>query len=191
MTRSARGAWTQATHIDASNAGAAYAFDLHAPSPPGTPYCQGQWFMRPCGNTSSGTLEGGHAGCANSAFASGAALTGSGSRSVAAADLVLSVDGAVPQSVGVLFAGEDALNQGYGVVVGNGLLCAGGSVLRFAVVPSDAGGHAASTGIDVASSTGAIPGVRRAYQYWYRDPVGSGCGHGFNFSNGYEVLWAP
>jgi hypothetical protein len=46
--------------------------------------------------------------------------------------------------------------------------------------------------VNVATA-GTIPGVggTRNYQFWYRDPMGSPCGAGFNTSNGLEIVWMP
>ena len=72
---------------------------------------------------------------------------------------------------------------------GDGLRCAGGSVIRLETVTATGGGNAQST-VQVGTIGMVDPGDTRYYQYWYRDLVGSPCGTGFNVTNGLEVLWA-
>ncbi len=63
-------------------------------------------------------------------------------------------------------------------------------MIRLEVVIADANGDAATT-IAIGSKGGVAAGDVRRYQYWYRDPVGSPCGSGFNLTNGYEITWQP
>ena len=36
-----------------------------------------------------------------------------------------------------------------------------------------------------------LPGSLRTYQIWYRDPMATCTGAGFNLSNAMEVVWLP
>jgi hypothetical protein len=137
----------------------------------------------PCGN--AGGLG---RGCSNSFDALGAQLSGVGSASVSGDDLVLSADGLVPNVPGLYFQADNAVNGGSGILFGDGLRCAGGNVVRLEVAVADANG-ASSTTIGIATNGGVSAGEVKRYQCWYRDPVGSPCGSGFNLSNGFEVNW--
>lgn len=137
----------------------------------------------PCAN--SGTLG---AGCLNSTGV-GAQLSGGGSNSVSAGNLVLEATHALPFQPGIFFQGSAGLNAWNGFPLGNGLLCCGGSTVRFQVVVPDAGGTAA-TSWNLAAAGGVLPGNATCYQYWYRDFATYGtCSSGFNFTNAYDVIW--
>lgn len=148
--------------------------------------CDGTGGTPPCGN-----LGGAGEGCGNST-GRGARLWASGLPSVSGNQLQLHADGLVPGFEGVFFEGNLALNAGNGFLLGDGLRCAGSGVCRLQVVFSDAAG-AAATSIDLMSASAAQPqaGVDRVYQLWYRDPLGSPCGYGFNTSNAMRVTWMP
>jgi hypothetical protein len=146
----------------------------------------GQGTACPCSNPGS---EG--AGCANSS-GQGASLFGSGSSSAALDTLTLHATSLLPQQPALLFQGQNAIGGGAGVTFGDGLRCAGGNLIRISVLTPNAQGEASyptagSPGI--AARGGAQAGDVLRYQLWYRDPVGSPCGFGFNLSNGYEVSW--
>lgn len=151
----------------------------------GIPYCfcDGSGAQAPCAN-------GGAAGngCANSQFSAGANLSSSGTASATSSSLVLSVSGVPANQPGLLFQGDVANNGGMGVPFGDGLRCAGGTVIRLETVFADASGNATST-IDIAAKGGVSAGDTRYYQHWYRDPSGSPCGSAFNTSNGLEMTW--
>lgn len=151
------------------------------------PFCfgDGSGSACPCGNTGSTG-----SGCANGAFSTGAQLSWLGSESIAAADLVLDVAGTTPSQPGLFFQGENAIGGGAGTAFGDGLRCAGGTVVRLEVAISDSLGVATST-VNIAATGGNAAGLTRRYQWWYRDPSGSPCGATFNLSNGLEVTWAP
>lgn len=142
----------------------------------GTSYCQGS--ACPCGNDDVG------AGCANST-GGGAVLTGSGSASVAADDLVLEVAYAPSNQNGIFFM---ARNQS-AVVFGDGQLCAVSGIVRFGVRATDACG-VVREGPGIAAAKGIAPGESWNFQFWYRDPGGP-CGSAFNTSNGFNVVFEP
>jgi hypothetical protein len=87
----------------------------------------------------------------------------------------------------LFFQGHNAIAGGNGVPFGDGLRCAGGSVVRLGVEGIDTSGDAALTGTVQDNGGGGVPGESRTYQGWYRDPAGSPCGYTFNLSNGIEV----
>jgi len=121
----------------------------------------------------------------NSAGA-GAQLSADGSSSLAAANLVLGVQGAVPGAWGRFFFGPDEALLPFG----DGSLCVGGGLTRFAPVPVDSGGAALQT-VDLSLPPAAgvfAVGDQWRFQFAYRDPGGSA---GFNASNGLVVTWLP
>lgn len=140
----------------------------------------------PCGN-SGGTGR----GCANSTNASGALLeTQSGVSSTFFDSLVIRVTG-VPSSAACLFFQGSTLLAGN--PFGDGLQCAGGSVVRLATRTASAGSASYPVGADqVISQRGGIPaeGARRGYQVWYRNAAAYCTASTFNLSNGLQVDWA-
>jgi hypothetical protein len=131
----------------------------------------------PCGNT-GGAGE----GCANSSGA-GAILSEQGSVSVGADDLSFAGSNLLANQPALLFVGVNAVNGGSGSLFGDGLRCAGGSVVRLGVQVPDGGG-AASWAAGMQPAGGWTAGDTRYFQLWYRDPSGSPCGNGYNLSNG-------
>ena len=150
----------------------------------GTSYCfgDGTGTVCPCGNVGASDE-----GCSNSTGVGGS-LTGSGNADISDDTLRLRASGVVPTQPGLFFQGLNAVNGGSGIVFGDGLRCAGGTVIRLQVVNADASGDAAST-VSISASGGVSSGDVRRYQYWYRDPGGSPCGTSFNLTNGLEVTW--
>ena len=168
-----------------------YATEDPQPLDPGFAYCFGDTSIAcPCGNANDGSLEGGAAGCANSVSSGGAALTASGSNSIAAADLVLNTTGLDPGKPGLYFQGDNLVSMGLGAMFGDGLRCAGGEVVRMQVVTADFFGDS-STSVDVGHAGGVSTGEVKRYQLWYRNPGVSSCLTGFNLTNGYEITWTP
>ena len=155
------------------------------PSGPGTSYCSGDGSGTacPCGNP-GGSGE----GCANDT-GSGAVLSGSGSASILADDLVLSATNLTP-GPGLFFQGNNAVNSGNGNPFGDGLRCTGGSVRRLQVRFANSGnGFTTQTSISIATSGNVSAGQTKRYQYWYRDSGTSPCGSLFNLTNGHELVW--
>ena len=152
----------------------------------GTPYCfgDGSGTTCPCGNT-GGSGE----GCANST-GTGTLAFGTGSASAGADDLGFDGRNLLPAQPALLFAGLNAVNNGNGIVFGDGLRCAGGSVVRLGVRVPDGNGDA-SWGPGLGAIGGWVAGDTRRFQIWYRDPLIGPCGTGFNLSNGVEVVFLP
>ena len=135
----------------------------------------------PCGNVGSAG-----AGCANSTGL-GARLQAFGSASLGNDDLFLQGSQLPAGQPTLAFCGADALNGGFGLPFGDGLRCAGGAnVVRLGIAIPDTNGRA-HYGPGLASVGGWSPGQTRRFQLWYRDPLGSPCGSGFNLSNGIEL----
>jgi hypothetical protein len=131
-------------------------------------------------------------GAPNSAGA-GARMGHTGTASVAANHLVLTVAGAVPSNPGMFFYGGGQTQ----IPFHDGFLCvSGGAAGVFRLLPaqiSDPSG-AASLALDLTappSPSGLITaGSTWNFQYWYRDPAGAG-GTGANLSDALSVTFCP
>ena len=110
--------------------------------------------------------------------------------SVAADNLAFSATGCVPLKPSVFFQGVGTQLGGAGFAYGDGLLCAGGSLIRLETVVVDAAGTSQSS-VDIAQEGLVSAGQTRYYQLIYRDPTVGPCGSGFNWTNGIEVFWGP
>lgn len=156
----------------------------------GTPFClgDGSGTACPCGNSSP---VGNDAGCLNS-LGTGGRLAATGVPSVSNDSLALQGSG-MPSSSALYFQGTAQLNGGAGVVFGDGLRCAGGSVLRLGI-ESNVNGNSQypSAGDPSVSVRGQVtaPGAR-SYQIWYRNSASFCTPQAFNLSNGYQVTWGP
>ena len=152
---------------------------------PGDSFCfgDGSGTACPCGNTGNSGE-----GCANQ-NGSGALMSGAGSASISADDLVLNVVN-LTQGPGLFFQGNNAVNSANGNPFGDGLRCAGGNVLRLEVQFANSGNNfSVQTTLPIAASANVSIGQTKRYQYWYRDSGASPCNSQFNLSNGYEVTW--
>lgn len=154
---------------------------------PGVRFCFGDGTGTSCPCLNAG---GTGYGCANSAFGSGALLCAAGEASIAADTLVLAATCSRPAQSGLFFQGTIAVNGGSGFIFGDGLRCAGGSVVRLQIRTANFQGHAETT-VTLSEQGEVSAGDLVRYQWWYRDPTGSPCGTGFNLSNGLELTWAP
>jgi hypothetical protein len=153
----------------------------------GAPYCSGDGSgtVCPCGNAGAPGN-----GCANSTNGNGARLTAVGTASLASDSVELRGSG-MPNSSALFFQGTTRVNGGAGVVFGDGLRCAGGSIVRLKVV-ANAGGssHYPQAGDPPVSVRGGVnvPGTR-TYQVWYRNAASFCTPSTFNPTNGLEIQW--
>ncbi len=151
-------------------------------------YCDGDGSVAPCPCANNGTS--GH-GCANSAFATGAALTGAGTPSVALDSLQLTATN-MTGSVAVFFQGA---TQTPPTIIDDGLGCVGGPIVRLGTkVVSGNTAMFPEPGDPLISVRGAIPpaGATRYYQTFYRNAVAAFCPPATsNRSNGSIVVWRP
>jgi hypothetical protein len=162
--------------------------DINGGSPPQVTYfCSGDGSGTacPCGNSGAAA-----AGCANSANANGASIGFLGTPSVAGGNFFLTAAGAVPNKPGLFFEGTAQANGGNGMILGDGLLCASGTIKRLEIVFLDGTGAAASS-VDIPSLSGVMATQTRHYQFWFRDPSGGPCSTGFNLSNALSATWTP
>ena len=158
---------------------------------PGTPFCfgDGSGTACPCGNNSA---VGNGQGCLSS-LGFGAVLAASGSASVSNDSIVLAGTN-MPSSNCLYFQGTTQLASGAGAVFGDGLRCAGGTVVRLGTKLNVAGASQYPTGTDAhVSVKGMIPagGGTRTYQVWYRNAASFCTPSTFNLSNGLSLAWAP
>ncbi len=157
--------------------------------PPATAFCfgDGTGLACPCGNTGSAGN-----GCANSLNANGGNLTSSGSASIGADTLAL-IGSGMPNSSALYFQGSGTLGGGNGVAFGDGLRCAGGSVIRLGTKSNTAGGSQYPTGTDLSVSVRGLntAGAFRVYQVWYRNAAAFCTTSTFNLTNGVSLTWAP
>ncbi len=92
------------------------------------------------------------------------------------------------------FQGTAQFANGLGSVLGDGLRCAGGSVLRLEIVVNSGGNsHYPRVGDPSISVKGlCTPGIVRTYQGWYRDSLMSFCTpETYNLTNGVALAWRP
>jgi hypothetical protein len=143
----------------------------------------------PCGNASA---VGSDSGCLNTS-AQGAKLVASGIASIANDTFVLQGSGMPVTSPVLYFQGTSRQNAGAGDPFGDGLRCAGGSLVRLQIEINVAGAsqHPAlgDPPIHVSGLTSA--GDVRTYQGWHRDVLSFCTTSPFNLTNGWEATWAP
>lgn len=165
-------------------AGATNVLGMDFRSAPGFASCFGDGssgFDCPCAN-----LGASQRGCAHSANNLGGRLDSTGVAQPGG--LSLNATGLVPLQPALYFQANNVLNGGLGVIFGDGLRCIGGSVQRLEVQSSSAVGSSQSS-VDVFAAGGVSLGELRHYQVWFRDPVGSPCGSGFNLTNAQTIQW--
>jgi hypothetical protein len=156
------------------------------------PFCFGTSTACPCANLGRSL-----AGCENSFSTGGALLTIAGTASVSADTVRLDATGLPTTTPPALFF-QGTLRQAVGVgsLFADGLLCAGGTILR--LKGRTASGGAVSIGFGIPgdpaiSVRGMVPpaGGTRTYQVWHRNNQVFCTPERFNLSNGVELVWAP
>jgi hypothetical protein len=154
----------------------------------GTSFCSGDGSGTacPCGNSG---LAGN--GCASSVNPAGANLSGIGATSLANDQLVLYGAG-MPNSSALYFQGTSQVSGGLGSAFGDGLRCAGGTIIRLGTKTNVGGASQYPAPGDLpVSQRGLVttPGTR-TYQVWYRNAATFCTPSTFNLTNGYEITWA-
>lgn len=142
----------------------------------------------PCGNEST---YGGGAGCANS-LGTGGRLVLTGTPSVANDTLLLTGTG-MPDGPALYFQGDVAIAGGAGVTFGDGLRCAGGTVVRLATRTNALGTSQVPSGGSSAISLlgGAASGHVRVFQVWYRDAATFCTPAVHDMTNAVRITWRP
>ncbi len=155
-----------------------------------TPFCfgDGTGTACPCGNNSP---VGAHVGCLSS-LGTGGRLAASGTPSLALDTLVLAGT-QMPNSSALYFQGTTQAGAGAGTVFGDGLRCAGGSIVRLGAKTNVAGASQYPAGSDPSISVrGAVTAAGiRTYQSWYRNAAVFCTANTFNLTNGVQITWAP
>ncbi len=156
----------------------------------GTPFCfgDGSGTACPCGNNSAvGQFE----GCRNS-LGTGGTLVATGSASIANDTLRL-VGSRMPNSSALFFQGTSSQAGGAGSVFGDGLRCAGGSVVRLGTKFNAGGSSTYPAAGDLSVSVRGLDnaGDARVYQVWYRNAASFCAPETFNLTNGVSLTWAP
>ena len=91
------------------------------------------------------------------------------------------------------FQGSAKTNGGNGNAFGDGLQCAGATIVRLAVRLNSGGASTYPTGADPSLHVQGgvtVPG-ERYYQAWYRDNASFCTPAGFNLTNALALRWAP
>lgn len=155
---------------------------------PGIPFCfgDGSGAACPCANTSP---VGRCAGCLSS-IGEGGTLRSSGRASLANDTVTLLGDG-MPDTFALYFQGTLQQSGGAGTAVGDGLRCAGGSLVRFSaqVISGGLSSYPLPGQLSVSQRGMVIEPGTRTYQVWYRNPVPFCTSDTYNFSNGVTVVW--
>jgi hypothetical protein len=157
----------------------------------GTPFCfgDGTGSACPCGNNGAPG-----SGCAHSAGGSGL-LDATGAPSVANDSVLLQGSGMTANSSALYFQGTSQLGAGAGIVFGDGLRCAGGTIVRLGTKLNSSGAstYGGPAGDTPVSVRGLIPagGGTRTYQVWYRNAAAFCTSSTFNLTNGVEISWVP
>lgn len=143
----------------------------------------------PCGNSGASGR-----GCANSINPLGAELEANGTPSVAGDSLTLRGSGMPASATCLYFQGTSLVAAGAGAAFGDGLRCAGGTVIRLGTKTNSLGASQYPTVGDPAISVrGLVPqaGGTRVYQAWYRNAGAFCTSSTFNLTNGVSVSWTP
>jgi hypothetical protein len=161
-----------------------------AGGPTGTVFCVGDGSGTACPCANNSPLGAGE-GCLHS-LGLGAKLAATGTASIAA-DTVVLHGSQMPDSSALYFQGTTQVGAGLGAVFGDGLRCAGGTVIRLKPTTNVAG---SSQFPDVGDPSVSVKGNvtapgSRTYQVWYRNAAAFCTASTFNLSNGLEVIWNP
>jgi len=160
------------------------------PNPAYAAFCLGDGSAAacPCGNQAPTGTTG---GCMNS-LNSSARLSAQGTASVSlVADTLRLVGTGMPNAPALYFQGTTQQSAGVGVAFGDGLRCAGGTIVRLATKANAAGvSFYPGAGEQPVSVRGLVlaPGTR-TYQVWYRNSAAFCTAATFNLTNGLQVLW--
>jgi hypothetical protein len=169
----------------------ALLLDVREACAPGAALCLGDGTGAACPCANSGAP--GH-GCANSVSAAGGLLEGTGAASLAADTLVLR-SSSTPSSTCLFLQGTSAENGGLGVILGDGLRCVGGTIVRLGSTLASGGNAQYPSGTQAPVSTrGGITtaGTSVVYQTWYRNASALFCTpETSNLTNGYVLTWQP
>lgn len=161
-------------------------------APPGAKFCFGDGSGGSCPCANDGALR---RGCENSHWTGGAELTASGG--IQPDTVVLRATGELTHALSVFLQGSADVGP---FLYGDGLRCAGGSLLRLFIKNANGGFVAAPQAGDLSITARSAqlgdpiaPGSTRYYQTYYRDPNPNFCpnppGNTWNTTNGVVITW--
>jgi hypothetical protein len=168
------------------------ALDVLQEREPGTRMCfgDGTGTACPCGNSGAPGR-----GCANSVNADGGLLWGNGNASISNDTVHLTTSGLPPNTTAMIYQGTAPVAGGLGTVFGDGLRCAGGSVIRMLQRTTLCGNREFGKDVPgdplISVSGGVTTPGSRIYQVWYRNAAAYCTIDVFNFTNAYRIAWAP
>jgi hypothetical protein len=151
----------------------------------------------PCGNpqTPAGSVK----GCNNSSATGGAKLSSGGAALLSADTVVFTTSGEKPTATSIVLQGDTLISGG--TTFGQGVRCAGGTLVRLYTKTAAAGSIVApGMGDPTVSARSAalgdtiVAGQTRWYLVYYRDPtVHGGCPSSstFNATQGQSIAWQP
>ena len=153
--------------------------------PVGTPFCLcAPGTPAPCGTWFAG------GGCLN-ASGTGAVMTGFGTASVSADNLMLTTSGMNPASFCIPIMSLSSFGP---ALIQNGKLCVGPTFTRMGIFPTGTGtttiGPVVSLAAGLFPSITILPLSTWNFQTWYRD-IGGPCGGNSNFSSALSVTFTP
>jgi hypothetical protein len=125
----------------------------------------------------------------------GGLLWGNGNPSISNDTVHLTTSGLPANTTVLIYQGTAPIAGGNGTVFGDGLRCAGGSVIRMFKRTALCGNR--EFGKDVPSDPlisvagGVTTPGSRIYQVWYRNAAAYCTIDTFNFTNGYRIAWTP
>ncbi|MCY2961533.1 MAG: hypothetical protein NTY35_15325 [Planctomycetota bacterium] len=152
--------------------------------PAGVPYCFGDGTGSACPCANNGTAGN---GCANSINPAGGNLATTGAASISADTLSLNGSG-MPSSSALYFQGTSQISAAFG----DGLRCAGGTVIRLGTKQNSVGGtssYPVAGDLSVSVRGACAVGDVRTYQCWYRNAAAFCTPSTFNLTNGVAVTW--
>jgi len=152
----------------------------------GVSVCSGASSACPCGNAS---FDGANMGCVHSLFVGGN-LNAVGVASVANDTLTLRAD-SMPDGTVLFFQGYGLVSGG--LVLDDGLRCAGNPIRRLGVKPTQQGASFYPGFVDspVSLRGDAQPGDTIYYQAWFRDSAAYCTSGTANLTNTLEIVWTP
>ena len=176
---------------DGNHAYDVFVRDLLPPPPAPLVFCNADSSSTPC-PCGNGGPDGVVGGCQNSLALHGALLCEGTPR--LSLDSVRFTGVNLPNSSALLLQGTARENGGLGVVLGDGLLCVGGSLVRLGTKPVASNGVVyPALGDQPLSVQGAVlAGDVKTYQLWYRNSSAAFCTPAtYNLTNAWEIVWAP
>jgi len=144
----------------------------------------------PCGNVAP---AGSGTGCLSS-LGVGGRLRATGNPSLSNDTVSLNGDQMPVNAPTLYFQGTIQQGAGAGAPFGDGLRCAGGTVIRLGVAANSASGASSypGAGNPPVSAVGQLTTpATRTYQAWYRNAASFCTSATFNLTNGLELAWAP